>query len=459
MAYQKSTIKTVQVGLVKLGYDPGPADGAWGGNTRKAANSLRAKHGLPPSNSMSGSTLQLIHRLAPGKYTLPNPGYLIIDVNKRNERLRGDYNLASSACSPFGSGISLYFASKKPVSKVTTWSGRKGYISSNEDWYSPISLSLVQQQGQCVAGDVQACREIVKFLKVYATTNSLKPGFGRRYQAWEDTSWIVNDLLKKMIFSYAVAVKLVDVAILDEMLIVDWLKRRVDQFHYIKPSGKRPGSLYYREASNHAATHMMPAMALGALIGDRAMFESALPTYATILRSMRKDGSLPLETRRGARALHYSHMQIGHLLSMAAMAKAQSITALGKNSNGGTVQRAVKFVLDATENFDRVASYARANHGSPSKDYNIPYMAPWHYGWLAAYRKVHGEDANLRRLKTLYIDDRICSKKARKERKLRNTTICPRFGNRKIPLHKAIEIMGNEASHSMGFDAGCLMGN
>ena len=65
LAYQSKNIATVQQALSRLGLDPGPVDGAWGGKTRTAANQLRARHGLPSARDMTGSTLQLAHRLAP----------------------------------------------------------------------------------------------------------------------------------------------------------------------------------------------------------------------------------------------------------------------------------------------------------------------------------------------------------------------------------------------------------
>src|SRR5262245_61335308 len=86
--YQKDVITAAQEALVRLGYDPGAIDGAWGAKARAAMNALREANGLPPAKDFTGSSLALIHKLSPGPTTLPNPGLLITDPVARQSVLK-----------------------------------------------------------------------------------------------------------------------------------------------------------------------------------------------------------------------------------------------------------------------------------------------------------------------------------------------------------------------------------
>ena len=81
--YQGATIVAAQEALARLSYDIGKPDGKWSAKTRDALNDLRAKNGLPPADTFTGSSLALIHRLSPGATTLPHPGLIVTDVVAR----------------------------------------------------------------------------------------------------------------------------------------------------------------------------------------------------------------------------------------------------------------------------------------------------------------------------------------------------------------------------------------
>jgi hypothetical protein len=245
--------------------------------------------------------------------------------------------------------------------------------------------------------------------------------------------------------------------------VLDWLKRRIDDYHYVKPSGNKPGTIRYLEASNHALAAMMPALAFGAMIGDRSMMTDAFDTWRTVLGSMRADGSLPTETRRGARALQYTNFQLAQLISTAEVAKAQGIDLYGEAAPDKSIQKAVQFLLDAYEDFDKVKGYAKVNEGSPSNDYTIPFIIQMHLGWLPTYFARFGADDNVERMRTLTIDRRICSAKAQSENKMsRADRVCAGTSGEPVSFVRMLErsggTVGEVPNYFMGYPAQCLQG-
>lgn len=416
--YQTTNIKAAQEALVRLGYDPGPVDGKWSKPTGVAMNALREANGLPAAKAFSGSSLELIHRLSPGATTLPKPGILISDPVGRRTFIAGlhETDKARALCQgpvgPDDEELSKYLDGAPPAKVTTSSSPSLGYITRDEDWYTPVIHAVMASHNACIAGDDASCSNVVAFMSKWAAADALKPGAKRNQKAFEDISWIGNSLLRNLTFAYADARKLVKVAPADDAAILDWLKQRIDEYHYIIPSGNPVTSINYTEASNHALADMMPAMAFGAMVGDRPMMEDAFKTYRVALDSMRDDGSLPTETRRGARSLHYSSFQLSQLLATEEVARTQGIDLTVDDAiTGKTIPKAVTFMLDALENFDKVTPYAKANVGAgPSADYKLPFFKPLHMGWLPAYFARYGNDDNMKRMVTFKFDARACSK-------------------------------------------------
>jgi poly(beta-D-mannuronate) lyase len=76
------------------------------------------------------------------------------------------------------------------------------------------------------------------------------------------------------------------------------------------------------------------------------------------LREMRPDGSLPLETARGARALWYQRHAVASLVFIAELARAQGYDLYGADLEGRKLARGVDFLLTEISEPRRLASYA-----------------------------------------------------------------------------------------------------
>jgi hypothetical protein len=464
--YQKPTVAAAQEALTRLGYDVGEVDGLWGSKTRAALNELRLQNGLAPADDFVGSSLALIHRLSPGETTLPNPGIVVADAGERRAFLSLPENRVNAAnwCPAKVDEVPSLaeLLEQDPVAVVSTSAGPKNYISHGDDWMTPIAQTVLGAHNRCIAGDDGRCEDIIRLLSDWAAADALEPAISPRASGeFDNISWMANSLLRSFIFAYADARQLVPVDPAEEAVVLDWLKRRIDQYNYIHSAGHGPGSIRYTEASNHALAAMMPGMAFGALVGDRSMMEGAFETWQLALSEMRPDGSLPTETKRGARSLQYSNFQLAQLISTAEVAQAQGIDLYGQASPEQSIPKAVDFLLDAYEDFDVVAGYAEVNEGSPSDDYTIPYIIQMHFGWMPAYYEQFGADENIDRMSTMMIDPRICSPEAEDENKLSGADrICA--GDEPVPFHKVLDLgggsVGEAANYFMGYPAQCLQG-
>lgn len=116
--------------------------------------------------------------------------------------------------------------------------------------------------------------------------------------------------------------------------------------------------------NNHSYLDASVLMAWGALTGDDALFRAGPSAFVRALHQMREDGSLPLETARGARALWYQRHAIASLVAIAEMAAVQGYDLYAVEVDGKSLHSAIDFLLDAVVDTGKVLPYARADDNS-----------------------------------------------------------------------------------------------
>ena len=193
------------------------------------------------------------------------------------------------------------------------------------------------------------------------------------------------------------------------------------------------------------------------------MMEGALGNWRLALSNLRLDGSMPTETRRGARSLQYTNFQLAQLISTAEVAHNQGIDLYADATGEQSIPKAVEFLLSAYEDFDVVSEYASVNEGSPSDDFTIPYIIQMHFGWLPSYYARFGADNNIERMSTLLIDERICSDEGQGENKMsRSDRVCSGNSGQPVPFTRMLDLsggtVGEGANNFMGYPAQCLQG-
>jgi poly(beta-D-mannuronate) lyase len=113
--------------------------------------------------------------------------------------------------------------------------------------------------------------------------------------------------------------------------------------------------------NNHFHLRGSVDIAWGALMGDARLFATGVAAYREALAAMRHDGSLPLETARGARALWYHRHSIASLVVIAEIAANQGLDLYAEADDGRDLHGAIRFLLDAIDDPTRVHPFAAAN--------------------------------------------------------------------------------------------------
>lgn len=116
-------VKRVQLGLQRLGYDPGPADGAIGSRTRSAIRKFQGSAGLEEDGR---ATASLLARLEPGKSGSSNPGPRLRFVRPASQRelvRRAQVRLNSLG---YSAGAPDGLSGSKTTGAVRAFQGRAG---------------------------------------------------------------------------------------------------------------------------------------------------------------------------------------------------------------------------------------------------------------------------------------------------------------------------------------------
>ena len=452
--YQKPTVLAVQQALDRLGYDVGTPDGAWGPKSRKAMNELRAEHGLPPADTLSGSSLMLAHQLSPGDATLPRPGYFIADPLARRAWLAEHENVASAQC-PVKVGDGKPLQNYPPqVSSDVNRLGQPG----DQDWWSETGEAIMLAESKCLRGNDKACTSIVDMASAWAEANALQTKIPKSDERFENSKAGSNYTLRDLIIGYGLARQIVDVPPDREAMILDWFKDRVDFYYHLMKDNGPIGEIYSARGNSHGLAHMMPALAFGILVGDRSMMEPAIESWRRIMKGLREDGSIPTEMHRGAGWLHYSTLQLTQLVAINELAASQGVVLNDPSDHSRySIPHALTYILDALSDFDVAEQYSKVNF-LPMDEYGprAPVTRGFHFGFLPTYAERFGDDENMQRLRAEVVDEEICSKDALKSGHMQATQLCT--SNKPVALPDLIAAIHPEPFHQMGYAGGCLQG-
>ena len=150
-------------------------------------------------------------------------------------------------------------------------------------------------------------------------------------------------------------------------------------------------------------------MSYGVWANKPKFFKTGIDQWFITLKSMRKDGSLPIETRRGARALFYHGRTITGMLQLAERAAVQGIDLYERApSPKKSIHNAVAFFINSIEQPDLVLKYARANlYPGPSKNWKIQDLGRLGttMSWIAPYVNRFPNHPNSLRLMAYKLDE------------------------------------------------------
>ena len=273
--------------------------------------------------------------------------------------------------------------------------------------YNGVSKYFRRAGGACMAGREDICKEIREYVLAWVESGQPKMPWGA--DPFGPTMTVNMRLLAPMIPALAVAEADRPVDAEDKAKVRAWLKEKVDRFEH----GMRGEGSHYdiwmasggvpRAANNHAVQSSIAAMSYGALVGDDSYFKTGVEQWHITLGSMRKDGSLPIETRRGARAIFYTGRTISGLIQLAERARAQGLNLFRESPDEHrTIHQAVKFMLDALEDPKVVFPYAEQDFRPGSKnhykDQTLGGLGST-MGWVASYVREFPKHPNVKRMR------------------------------------------------------------
>lgn len=222
-----------------------------------------------------------------------------------------------------------------------------------------FSWAVMVLSARALAGETASEEGLKKLLLKWSAAD----GFEKTLKA-HDAYYALKRTLLPTIVAYSIIRDGLEPAEVKQ--IGDWLDplvRKVDQIF--------DGDV---DINNHRYLADSVLMTWGAMIGDDDLYMKGRNRYETILREARSDGSLPLETRRGARALWYMRQSLSSMIIMAETARGRGddLYSLTSSDNGTTksIWTIAGFWINGMSNNVLMNEYAAANHiPGPSRDY------------------------------------------------------------------------------------------
>ncbi len=138
-------------------------------------------------------------------------------------------------------------------------------------------------------------------------------------------------------------------------------------------------------------------MAFGVVVGEKRRINKGVSIYKSAIRGMRRDGSLPNDSERWGSAIHYTNVAIASLVVMAEIAANQGVDLYGFKAGQKSLDHAISFLIEVTQNPILITGYAKRGQGTGSfrgftatnqkNDWHSKYGAFWGHYYIARFPK------------------------------------------------------------------------
>ena len=262
----------------------------------------------------------------------------------------------------------------------------------------------------CGGGNVEACENVKRVILDWAKADAAQRTGPSDHEAkhWNDTLTVNLYIASPMMAGYSFAKQRITVPEEEDKIIKDWFKKIVKKNQHLMyklglyKQGTQAAGVP-RSAHNHALSSAISHMQLGILLNDNKLFKKAFKNYENAIKYQRKDGSMPIETRRGGRAIFYQGRAMTALTTIAIIAENQGYNIWNYEHKGKNFHNIVKFFIDFTENNEIVFKYAKEMKApGPAKDFkrqDVNGSSSSQWGWLYAYASRFPNHENIQRLK------------------------------------------------------------
>ena len=287
---------------------------------------------------------------------------------------------------------------------IETLDAPKGY--GLDDRFDAVRSQFENYSIPCSGGDAESCKIVKKIILKWAKADA--PKRLKKGDLWNDTLTINLHINNPMMSAYSFARQVIKFSPDEEIIIEEWFKRivkRGEHLMYGEKYGNNTGARGVpNSAHNHALSSAIAHMQLGVILNDNKLFRKAFKNYEHAIRYQRKNGSLPIEVRRGGRAMFYQGRAMNALTVIAIIAENQgyNIWDYDHKSKGKNYHNLVKFFIDFTENNEIVFKYAKEMKApGPAKDYrnqDLKIRRSSNWGWFYSYATRFPNHKNVKRI-------------------------------------------------------------
>lgn len=274
----------------------------------------------------------------------------LFDMAARKVELRdADMKQARASC------LSIPFKADVLVAEpIRTLKPTEGYGSDNSA--EDFAWAVMALGSAALAGDRDAEKRLGKLLLTWSAAGAFLQ---------TEESYDPYYALKRLLLPVIVGYGLVEPAWSDKdrdavRSWIDTLVRRMD---------KR----FDREVdrNNHRILADSVLALWGATIGDAVLVNQGIARFDLVLEEMRFDGTLPLEARRGARALWYQRQTLSSLVVIAEAAGGQGMDLYNRETEDGrSFATLLGALLNGLDSPLLVAAYSSENHiPGPEKEF------------------------------------------------------------------------------------------
>ena len=291
----------------------------------------------------------------------------------------------------------------KPILKVEA---PKGY--GLDDRFDNALDKFSNFSHPCGGGNREACENVKRIILEWANADAAKRTGPSDHEGrhWNDTLTVNLYIASPMLAAYSFVKQVIDVPSEEDQIIKKWFMKIVKKNKHLmydqiyKKNTQAIG--VPKRAHNHALSSAISHMELGVLLNDEKLFRKAFKNFEAAIKYQRKDGSLPIEVRRGGRAMFYQGRAMNALAVIAIIAENQGYNIWDYEYKGKNYHNLVRFFIDFTENNEIVFKYAKEMKSpGPAKDYKTQDLnrSSSNWGWLYAYVTRFPDHDNTKRIK------------------------------------------------------------
>tara|TARA_A200000113_G_scaffold186846_1_gene174119 strand:+ start:5072 stop:6166 length:1095 start_codon:yes stop_codon:yes gene_type:complete len=217
-----------------------------------------------------------------------------------------------------------------------------------------FAWAMMLDGGRALAGDLEAKKRAAALLLSWAKVGALYES-----KVHHDPYYAIKRGMIPVIVTYAIIKD--EYSFAHQNLVEAWIDKLVRKIDH-----KFGGDV---DHNNHRYLADSLLMLWGAYKDDKTLYQKGIERFEIALKDMEDDGALPLEDRRGNRALWYIRQSIADLTLMAEVAKYKNDDLYNKEIEGRSLALLVNHFIHGVYNQDILLERASENYIPGPSDY------------------------------------------------------------------------------------------